>query len=238
MINPSENLVRNVEKKKFDFALVNRVELESYEEDGKRFYLMPHDMTPGWDAIYKSVTTIIGEKSDKTWYPKWVDRVGQEEADRITAIACRRGSAIHDMAEKYILGEEYWKDHGTINVLDFNKLVPILNKHVDHIYGQEIPLYSHTLKTAGRADLACWWDGYPAIVDFKTTRCAWEKPQDQIDAYMIQAACYARMFQERYDYYMDKIVVLLLVDHEEKPVVYEDSVYPYWYEKTVEYFGS
>ena len=237
MMDFQNNLVRNVAKKKFDFALVEKLYLLDVYIDGKRYYNVPNpDYVPEKNNIllYKSVTTIIDEKSDKSWYPEWVERVGQEEADAVTNISARRGQSIHNMAEHYIRGEDYWKEQGTINVMDFNKLVPILNNHVDHIYGQELPLYSHKLKTAGRTDLACWWDQYPAIVDFKTARR--DKLEEQIDAYMIQAACYAKMFQERYAIHMDKIVILLLVDHEDEPRVFEDNVYPHWNDKVKEYF--
>jgi hypothetical protein len=44
------------------------------------------------------------------------------------------------------------------------------------------------------------------------------------------------MFQERYNIYMDKIVVIILVDNEDEPVVYEDNVYPKWSEKAHEIF--
>lgn len=224
----------------FDHAPVTRHELQAIEEDGKRFYLVAEETDDPFHPIiheYKSVTTIIGEKSDKTWLKEWRDRVGEAEADTILARAQVRGTAIHDMAEKFLKNDlEYTKGHGTINVMDFLRVVPLLQKKVSHIYGQELPLFSHKLKTAGKADLVCWWDGEPAIVDFKTSRNI--KLKGQIENYCIQTACYAKMFTERYNIHIDNIVIILMVDHEDKPVVFEDFVFPSWNKKVLEYFGD
>src|SRR6185437_9695158 len=72
-------------------------ELEmSYGEDGKRYYKTPTG------NLYKSVTTIIGERSDKSWLRGWRDRVGEDEADQILFQAQERGTAIHSIAERYV----------------------------------------------------------------------------------------------------------------------------------------
>ena len=235
MINFSENLVRNVPRRFWRLNnLVARHELKSITFQGKRYYYVPHEDAIDGFIQYASVTTIIAEHADKTWYPKWVARVGQDEADRITAIAARRGKAIHDMAESFFMGNEYWSNQTSINIMDFNKIVPILNQHIDFVYGIELPLYSHKLKTAGTADLACRWDNYTSIVDFKTARKA--RDFEQIENYFIQASCYAMMFEERYNIPTDKIVIIMLVDHESEPEVYVENVYPKWSKKVEEYF--
>jgi len=218
----------------FDHAPVTVDELTSYERNGKRYYTVPA-VESDWSHTYKSVTTIISEKSDKSWIADWHARVGEKEANAIVEQAKRRGTAVHDMAEKLLKNDpDYWKGHGAINIADFNRIIPLLQKNITHIYGQELALYSHTLKTAGRTDVACWWNNYPAIVDFKTARKT--KLKEQITDYFVQSSVYAMMFQERYNIYMDKIVVIILVDNEDEPVVYEDNVYPKWSEKVHKIF--
>jgi hypothetical protein len=220
LIDFHNNLVSNVERKKFSFNFVDRCELDSYEdEDGKRYYVVPSQTDT---YIYKSVTTIIDEHSDKTWLKRWKDRVGDAEADAITRQAKQRGTAIHDMVEAYFMGEDYWEGHGTINVIDFNRVVPLLNRYVSNIYGVELPLHNHRLRTAGRTDLVCQWDGVNSIVDFKTSKK--EKLQEQLTSYFIQTACYALMFQELYHLTIPQIVVIILVDHESSPSVFVENV--------------
>ncbi len=218
LINYLDNLVRNVERKQFNFQFVDRYELDSFEEDGKRYYDVPQN---GVRQLYKSVTTVIGEHTDKTWLNEWKKRVGEAAVEEVTRRACKRGTAIHDMAEGYFMGEEYWEGHSTFNIIDFNRLVPIINSGVDTIYGCELPLFSHRLRTAGRADLACQWNNINSIVDFKTSQ--WGKQKEEITDYFIQSACYAMMFEELYRLTIPQIVIIMLADDEPMPLVFVDN---------------
>ena len=57
-------------------------------------------MTP--DGDFPSMTTILGKTSDnQVWLQKWRERVGEEEADRISKEATDRGTLVHEYAEKY-----------------------------------------------------------------------------------------------------------------------------------------
>jgi hypothetical protein len=227
MFDYRDNLVRNVDRKFFTFNLVPRTE-----------YSVPLPPDPRWPQIpgrtlYKSVTTIINEKADKTYLNEWRERIGDKAADEIAARARYRGQVIHDMAEAYLMGQEYWRGHGTINILDFNRVVPLLNANVSNIYGIELPLYSHRLRTAGRTDVVCQWQACNSIVDFKTARK--EKLEEQIQDYFIQTTTYALMFQEIYSIDIPQICVIILVDHESTPRVFvkdKDEFIP----KVEEYF--
>lgn len=157
--------------------------------DGKRYY-----DTPG--GKFKSVTTIIGEKSDKSWLKSWRDRVGEDEAGQILVQAGTRGTAVHSLAEKYVMNDPDWKKGAMpVNVWTFNKIKPILDRHVDLIYGIEYPLWSTLLQTAGRTDLPCRFDGINTIGDFKTSRG--KKEREDIPGYFIQATAYSLMMEER-----------------------------------------
>jgi hypothetical protein len=39
------------------------------------------------DGSYPSITTILGKTSDQTWLLKWKERVGEEEAARVSKVA-------------------------------------------------------------------------------------------------------------------------------------------------------
>ena len=102
---------------------------------------------------YPSVTTVLSHGSDHSWLDEWKARVGEVEAKKILVQAGRRGSAVHELAEYYLKNDpDYKKGHMPFNIYSFNKIKPFLDEHVGLIAGLEIPLYSDTLKVAGRSD--------------------------------------------------------------------------------------
>ena len=75
-------------------------ELESETTSEGRYYLTPKGVR------LPSVTTVLGRKLDKTALLEWRAKVGEEEAKRITTKAASRGTAIHLIAEKYLLNQD------------------------------------------------------------------------------------------------------------------------------------
>ena len=188
--------------------------LERVEIEGKRHYITPEG------AAYKSVTTIIGEKLSKDGLEKWRKRVGEEEARKVSLLAARRGTAVHDIAEKYLLNEEGWS-RGAMpaNIETFKMAKKVLDEHVDVVYGIEHFLYSDKLRTAGATDLIADYDGVTSIVDFKTSRST--KTEDMILGYFVQATCYALMAEERYGIEIPQIVIIIMVDDSPEPLVFK-----------------
>ena len=217
--------------KKFKHNFVPFVELSTETIDGKRHYVLPDGITK-----LKSVTTIISEKSDKTALYEWRKRVGDEEANRISTQAARRGTSIHKIAERYVLNEEnIYKDEMPINVETFKSIQNILDDHVDNILGVELPLYSKALKCAGRTDLVAEYDGVLSIIDFKTSR----KPKklEWIENYLLQSTVYSMMFEWTYKIAVPQFVIIIAVDDEKTPqtFVMERSKYV---ERVLEVFRS
>jgi len=56
-------------------------EVKRVHKDGKRFYQVTKDNKV--IATLPSVTTVMGEMSDKSGLEKWKKRVGEKEANRI-----------------------------------------------------------------------------------------------------------------------------------------------------------
>lgn len=199
-------------RKNFRHNLVPEIEMIDKIVDGKRYYFLPNGNK------YKSVTTILGERLDKSGLLQWRARVGEEEANRISTQAARRGTAIHNMAERYVLNEEKYileKDM-PVNVVTFNSIKPILDKHVDTIFGVELPLYSSILQAAGRSDLIATFDGILSIVDFKTSRKL--KKEEHIESYFIQTTAYSLMFEEIYSIKVPQLAIIIAVDNEEPQI--------------------
>ena len=157
------------------------------------------------------MTTIIGESMDKSWLQSWKDRIGEEEAKQILTQAGTRGTAVHSLAERYVMNDPDWsKGAMPINVWTFKKIAPLLDRHVDSIFGIEYPLWSDMLRTAGRTDLPCVWDGVNTIGDFKTARS--RKDRDSIPGYFIQATAYALMMEERTGVKFPQVAIMVAED--------------------------
>lgn len=198
--------------KKFKSSLLPILDLQDKIIDGKRWYFLPSGQA------FKSVTTIIGERTDKSHLIKWKKRVGHEEAANILAKAGIRGTAIHSMAEKYLQNDPNYKGkEGFENIETFLALKDVLDKHVDNIRGNELPLFSRTLKCAGRTDLVAHYDDVNSIVDFKTSLK--KKKEEWIENYFIQATVYSLMTEFLYKIHIPQIVIIIAVDgHSEAQV--------------------
>jgi len=198
---------------KFKHEFVNYLKLNTETVDGKRHYVLPTG------EKLKSVTTVLDEKLDKTALLEWKKRVGPEEAQRVSTQARNRGTAIHILAERYVLNEEnYTRGAMPVNIALFETLIPHINKGLDTVLGVEIPLYSKALKVAGRADLVGVYKGRPAVLDFKTSKKT--KKVEWIENYILQCTCYSMMFERMYKIQVPQIVIMIAVDNE-PPQVFE-----------------
>lgn len=187
-------------------------------EDGKRIY-----RTPTGEG-YPSVTTVLSILG-KEDLQKWRDRVGHEEANRISTQAARRGTAVHKLCEDYLNNEDDFKSrHMPSNIEMFNTMKPILDEKINNIWYQECFLYSNTLATAGQVDCIAEWDGELSVIDFKTSRKP--KKEEWILNYYMQVAFYAKAFEEMTGNPVKKGVVFIGVDGHE-PQIFEFNTADY-----------
>jgi hypothetical protein len=194
-------------RKIFNHNLVEEIPLGEEYIDGKRHYILPNGKK------FRSVTTVLSQNKDMTHLLEWKKRVGEEEAKKIITQASRRGTAVHMIAEKYVLNQSDYAKGAMPSGLDsFNSLKQYLDKHVDNVYGIELPLHSTGLKTAGRCDMIAEFDNVPSIIDFKTSRKL--KREDWITDYFLQTTCYSMMFEWMYKIEIPQIVVMIAVDDE------------------------
>ena len=186
-------------------------------EEGRRYF------TPDGNA-YPSITTVLGVLS-KEGIIAWRQRVGAEEANKISRQAATRGTAVHKLAEDYLDNLPNWsKGAMPANLASFNDLIEILDERLNNIYFQEEFLYSDRLKCAGQVDCIAEFDGQLSIVDFKTSRKP--KKEEWITSYFIQASFYAAAFYERTGIPIKQGVILITVDGNE-PQVFKVNTYDY-----------
>ncbi len=181
-------------------------DLDSTQEDGKRFYVTPSGKK------YPSMTTVLQLMTAES-IAKWRARVGDEVASKISAQASRRGTLMHKLCEDYVNNEEI--DTSSLMPLDlenFNALKKEMDQHFGKVYGQEIALYSDFLEMAGRVDCIAEYKGKLSIIDYKTSKKV--KKRQNIKNYFMQAAGYAVMFEEIFKKPINQLVILMSVDHE------------------------
>lgn len=187
-------------------------ELETKVVDGQRLYETPDG------ELYPSVTTVLKDLSAEG-IAAWRAKVGNDVANRISAQASARGTAVHKLCEDYINNElDYLEGHMPANIETFNTLKGLLDKHLDNIVMQEVPLYSHYLKVGGRVDCIGEWDGKLSVIDFKTSKR--RKRKNQISNYFMQASAYCVMFEELTEQPITQTVILMSIDNDH-PLIYK-----------------
>lgn len=183
-------------------------DLESSTTEKGRVYKVPGG------KLYPSITTVLSPYN-KQAILEWRQRVGEEEANKISRQAADRGTKLHNVVEKYLLNEMSDMKIQTM-MPDTKELFLSVRKHIDNhigdVYGIEQALYSHKLRLAGRCDCIAEWDGRLSIVDWKTA--SKRKEESHIQNYFMQASAYAEMFGELTGKSINQIVVVIAVQSE------------------------
>jgi len=173
--------------------------------------------------LYPSVTTVLGSASNK-YLEEWRLRVGEAEADKISAKACARGTKIHEACEWYLLGKSpmfsaYQQDSREM----FLNMRPYLDRFTE-IHALEKRMWSDQLRVAGTVDCIARIGNCIYVIDFKTSGRF--KARADIDSYFIQAAVYAVMFYERTGIVISKTKILISTQ-DNGVLEYDDEVKPW-----------
>ena len=167
-------------------------DLATISKGGRQYVIEKTDVKT---VYYPSITNLLGNLS-KEAIKAWRDRIGHEEANKISRQAAGRGTAVHQVCEDYVNNNpDYDKDLMPNILYDFNRIKDILDTRIGTVYGQELPLYSDHLKVAGRVDCVAEFDGKVSIIDYKTSRKT--KKKEWIHSYFMQECFYAIAWEER-----------------------------------------
>ena len=177
-------------------------ELTSRTLETGRFYKIDDQWMP-------SITTVVGNQS-KHGILAWQKRVGFAEAEKVRRAAAWRGTQYHNLVEKYLKNEleEIEKSEGLPTYL-FRSARETLDR-IDNIHAIEAPLFSRTLRIAGRVDCIAEFDNELAIIDFKTTKNL--KKVEHLEKFFVQEAAYAYMYYELTGIEVDKLVTLSVAE--------------------------
>lgn len=191
----------------FELDLIELPKLERIDSKTGRKYKTPSGL------LYPSVTTILSSMADKSGLDEWREKVGEEEANRVTRRSATRGTNVHRLCEDFVLNKPLdLRKEMPINVNLYKQLERKLSKGLTKVCGVETFLYSDKLKTAGACDLIGHWYGKPAIIDYKTS--AKNKPKEWIHGYFHQTALYSWMWYERTGLMHPYLVILIAVEEE------------------------
>jgi len=137
-----------------------------------------------------SVTTVLGATKNQQFLKDWKEKVGEEEAERITNLSSKRGTAMHKFLEKHIQGTGYddLTEVGQEARPMAQKIIETGLTPIEEYYGSEVMLHYPGLY-AGSTDLVCMHNGLETIVDFKQSNRP--KREEWVGDYYMQIAAYA-----------------------------------------------
>ena len=177
------------------------LELDKKETNGMRLYKLPNGE---WVTSITSVTSFY----NRDVFIKWRQRVGDEEANRITKRATTRGTDFHEAAHAYLENRELrWDDYLPATRFMFHHAKPYLDK-IGTIHAIERTLYSEYLGLAGRVDCIAEYEGELAVIDFKTSDKI--KPEKWIEQYFVQETAYACMYYELTGIPVKKLITIMV----------------------------
>ena len=179
------------------------IELDTISEDGKRYY------TDSTKTIkYPSVTTVTGLHSRKH-IKLWRERVGEEEANKITSQATKRGTIFHQNIEDYLRKEkDFIEFQNVIQEGMFKAVKPVLDEIIP--ISLAAPLFSNHLRMAGRVDCVGLFDNRLSIIDFKSS--AKLKEDYMAKQWYIQMTAYAIMVEELTGKPIEDIIAIVGVE--------------------------
>jgi hypothetical protein len=222
-----------------DLKRENKYDYKQYtrqEEHGSRTYNVGEKKIP-------SVTTILSatqSEEKKASLDRWRERVGYQEAQRITQQASTRGTEMHYVLENYIDGRGYLNlsPEGAQARLMAHEIVQNLEK-LKVVWGNEVSL-AYDDRWAGATDVVGLYDDQPTIIDFKQSNKP--KREEYVEDYYYQIAAYSLAHKKQYGPITQGLICICTKDklyqefkmNEVKLSEYEDK----WLERVEKYHNS
>ena len=164
---------------------------------------------------FPSVTFVLSYFPKGKHFEKWLKQHGMQ-ADYVARKAADEGTIVHNLAERYLLGEQInlLKDGSPMYDLKvwkmFLKFVDFWETSGAELIETEVFLYSNKLNIAGTCDLVCRINGEIWVIDLKTSN-------NLQTTYDVQSAIYAQCFEECYEAKVDRIGILWLKSSKRGP---------------------
>ena len=192
-------------------------DIKRVEVNGRRHYQIKDG--GGHTHTYPSVTTILGNTSDKSGLAAWRKRVGEAEADRISSLSMNRGTVMHRLIELYkviegsnqerldklkvlaktdeeiIEFDTKFIDAGWVMFMKFWNNHELFFDRVAEVLESETFLWS-SIGYAGTVDnISKMTDGNILVIDYKNSRRP--KRDEWVQDYYLQLASYYVAYYQR-----------------------------------------
>jgi len=197
--------------------------IKQINADGKRTYQTPSGKS--YPSL-TGVTGLMGREGIKAWRKA----VGEQEANRVSRVASSRGTAMHNLAEYYVLQNEAKFNEAAEKAMPdaihlFKTLQRKISQGLEEVLAVESQLYSDELEVAGTVDCIGKYFGKYAVMDWKTSRK--KKEKSYITNYFCQGAGYAKMWEERTGMKIDHILIFVATEETGKTHLYHAYVDDY-----------
>jgi len=186
--------------------------IQHESRNGKRFYATPSG------KLYPSITSILSEFSKKS-IQEWRNRVGAEEANKVSGKASRRGTRLHSVCERYIQNEDEFLTGELPHIVELFKTIEPFLDRIDNVHGVELGLYSDHFGVAGRTDLIAEFDGKLSVIDYKTSNRT--KKKEWCESYFAQGSFYAIAYEELTKIPVSQVVIVIAVDNDQPQLFVE-----------------
>ena len=158
---------------------------------------------------YPSVTYVLSYYPKGKFFEDWLKKVGYA-SEHIVQKAAEEGTAVHEMVESYLNGEELnflspsgYPQYNPDVWQMFLRFVEFWETFKPTLIETEVHIFSDILKVAGTCDLIIELDGARWLLDIKTS--------NQIQStYELQTAVYGQCYEECYGKKIDKYGIIWL----------------------------
>lgn len=164
----------------------------------------------------------------------WRQKVGSYEANRIIQASKKRGTIIHELVSKHLMGQPY-------SCPDFvrpywDNLLPILG-NIDNIRLVEGNLFHYYLGYAGRVDCVANYLGIPCVIEFKSAerlKSLYDEP--------LQTAAYCGAVNRQYGLRLKNALVIVTTPDEADVTWFEPqevkSNWDLWKQKVADFWAN
>jgi hypothetical protein len=164
---------------------------------------------------YPSITYVLSMYPKGKQFEEWLKNMGRS-ADYLIKKSAEEGTKVHEMAEKYLNGEElhflnkYGDPQYDVDVWQmFLKFVEFWEIYNPKLIETEVHLFSDEYKVAGTCDLICEIDGKLWLLDIKTSNM-------MHSTHEIQTSIYGQCYKECYGKDIDNYGILWLKSSKRK----------------------
>jgi len=167
-------------------------------------------------VTYPGVSTILKATQSPEQLRRlaqWRERVGAAEAQRVIQESTGRGTLLHKLTETHLKGEdtaavlaEAPPEQAAL-VSEFWEQVHAVLPHLDNPFLIESVVFHPIGHYAGMVDLACYWEGEPVVIDWKTSR----KPKQLawVEDYLLQLTAYGSAINRTHQTHIQRGILII-----------------------------